>query len=105
MVLSSNSVIPVAEKHFGAILLPLFSITTILIRRKFSALMSKLPSNTGVRGDLACASCGLLILWFIAKLSIYRQPRSPLCRGSHLCLLLSNSHLNQSKSFYLSILS
>lgn len=58
----TNSVIPVAEKHFGAILLALFSITTILMCRKLSAMMPKLPSNTGVRGDLVCATCGLLML-------------------------------------------
>lgn len=47
--LSSNCVITVAEKHFGTLLLALFSITTILIRRKSRALMSKLPSNTDMR--------------------------------------------------------
>lgn len=96
---------PGAENHFDAMLLALFSITAILICRKFSALMSRLPSNTGVREDLACASCVLLMLCFIAKLGVYRQPRSPLGHDSHLCLLLSNFHLSQLKSFYLSILS
>lgn len=66
--LSSNSVILIAEKHFGALLLTLLSITTILIYRNVSGLMSKLPSS------LACASYGLLM-----QSSVYRQPRSPLC--------------------------
>lgn len=58
--LSLNSVIPVAEKHLGALFLTLFSITTILICRNVS-LMSKFLSS------LVWPSYGLLMLWFTAK--------------------------------------
>lgn len=90
--LSLNSVIPIAEKHFGALFLTLFNITPILICRNVSSLISKLPPS------LAFASYGLLMLWFTAKLDVQAAQESSLL-DSHLCLPLRSSHMNQLKSF------